>query len=43
MMSEKEYEEFKSKIKEKTKNRIYCSWKNNKGLDCKMYTNKLNR
>jgi hypothetical protein len=36
MMSEKEYEEFKNKVKESRKNKLYVSWRNISGKDCKM-------
>ncbi|EAR82283.1 Hypothetical protein TTHERM_01229000 (macronuclear) [Tetrahymena thermophila SB210] len=36
LMSEKEFEEFKKNYREKAKNRIYCSWRNERGQDCKM-------
>ena len=36
MMSEKEYEEFKEKVKESRKNKLYVSWRNTNGRDCKM-------
>ena len=35
-MSEKEYEDFKKNYAKNTKNRIYASWRNSRGLDCKM-------
>lgn len=35
-MSEKEFEEYKKNYREKSKNRIYCSWRNQKGQECKM-------
>ena len=31
MMNEKEYEEFKSNIKEARRNRLYVSWRNRDG------------
>lgn len=36
LMSEKEYEEFKEKVKEARKNKLYVSWRNTSGRDCKM-------
>lgn len=36
MMNDKEYEEFKEKIKESRKNKLYVSWRNVNGRDCKM-------
>ncbi len=36
MMSEKEFEEFKASVKESRKNRLYVSWRNTKGVDCRM-------
>jgi hypothetical protein len=35
-MSEKDYENFKKTIGEKTKNRIYACWRNTRGVECKM-------
>ena len=35
MMSEKEFEEFKQNIKEARKNRLYVTWRNIDGVDCK--------
>lgn len=35
LMSEKEYEEFKQKMQANSKNRVFLSWRNQKGLDCK--------
>lgn len=35
MMSEKEYEEFKDKVREVRKNKLYVSWRNTSGRDCK--------
>ena len=34
-MNDKEYEEFKEKVREARKNRLYVSWRNSRGLDCK--------
>ena len=36
MMSEKEFEEFKKNIREARKNRLYTSWRNVNGQDCKV-------
>ena len=36
LMSDKEYEEFKQKVKESRKNKLYVSWRNINGRDCKM-------
>lgn len=36
LMSEKEYEEFKDKVRESRKNKLYVSWRNIEGKDCKM-------
>lgn len=33
MMSEKEYEEFKDKVREARKNKLYVSWRNTSGKD----------
>ena len=35
MMSEKEFEEYKSRVKEARKNRLYVHWRNIEGVDCK--------
>ena len=35
-MSEKEFEAYKKTLAEKSKNRIYCSWKNSKVAECKV-------
>jgi hypothetical protein len=36
MFSEKEYEEYKANLQKNAKNRIYTSWRNIKGTDCKI-------
>ena len=36
MMSEKEFEKFKRDIREARVNRLYVSWRNAEGMDCKM-------
>jgi len=35
MMSEKEFEEYKQKVKESRKNRLYVKFRNAEGIDCK--------
>ena len=35
MMSEKEFEEYKNQVREKRKNRLYVTWRNADGRDCK--------
>ena len=35
MMNEKEFEEFKNNVRDARKNRLYVSWRNVKGQDCK--------
>ncbi len=35
MMNEQEYEAFKKRLIEKSKHRLYCSWRNNRGMECK--------
>ena len=35
MLNEKEYEEFKEKVKDARANRLYVSWRNVQGKDCK--------
>ena len=35
MMSEEEFEEFKNNVREARKNRLYCTWRNVDGVDCK--------
>ena len=34
-MNEKEFEEFKNNVREARKNRLYVSWRNINGMDCK--------
>jgi len=34
-MSEKEFEEFKNNVREARKNRLYVSWRNREGQDCR--------
>lgn len=36
MMSEHEFEEYKNQVREARKNRLYVSWRNIKGVDCRM-------
>ncbi len=36
MMSEAEFEEYKKKVRGARANRLYVSWRNTKGIDCKM-------
>ena len=36
LLSPEEYEEFKAKAIEARKNRLYVSWRNSEGLDCRM-------
>lgn len=36
LMSEQEFEKLKKEMAVKYKNRIYCSWRNSQGLECKM-------
>ena len=37
MMSEKEFEEYKSSVREARKNRLYVNWRNmNTGKDCRV-------
>jgi len=33
--TEKQYEEFKTDLKKNAKNRLYTTWRSNKGVDCK--------
>lgn len=35
MMSEKEFEEFKNNVREARKNRLYVSFRNTEGTDCR--------
>lgn len=35
MMSEQEFEEFKNNVREARKNRLYVTWRNRDGVDCK--------
>jgi hypothetical protein len=35
MMSEKEFEEFKANVREARKNRLYVTWRNSQGSDCR--------
>lgn len=35
MMSEKEFEEFKKNVRDARKNRLYVSWRNSSGQDCR--------
>lgn len=34
-MNEKEFEEFKERIKDARKNRLYVQWRNADGMDCR--------
>lgn len=36
LMSEQEFEEYKMQVREARKNRLYVSWRNIKGVDCRM-------
>jgi hypothetical protein len=36
MMSEKEFEEYKEKVKYARQNHLYTSWRNSKGNECKL-------
>jgi hypothetical protein len=35
MMSDKEFEEFKNNVRDARKNRLYVSWRNVEGQDCR--------
>ena len=35
MMNEREFEEFKNNVREARKNRLYVSWRNSDGQDCR--------
>ena len=34
-MSEAEFEAYKAKVREARKNRLYVTWRNSDGVDCK--------